>query len=592
MPSIWSLRNDTQAVQKDLDAWGVNNLSRQLSNQAVDLVTFQRDGATMESIQEFNNGDIIIITRNSVRWFYGRVTKITRSAAPQSESLQYEVSGPYWYLQNLIYEQTWATPTTPSNPSSPLTTMNKTRCILNQSAAGAKINTGAQISAVVNFAIGKGAPITLGSVDPAVSPRFSEVLDLACSEVIAQQIRWSPDAVMFFDYSTTPFPTLHVRLRPNITNVGKPLDTALATGISITPRHDLQIPGIRIAYEQTNSIDEVSWSVITLDTAGTDTFGTVKLTIELGGGQASYQRQSVTSVGFDANSTAFWIGKNSWLASVTGLTVTGGAISGGGSTGSELTAGACPPWLAATTGPATVTATLSYTFTNADGASETVDKRPFSAHVTKTTLATGSYSRLQSFTAAEAVPTGVAASFFAAANFLHYEGTVTFTEEECTGDARPGTKISLTGGLAAWATMEALVQQTDENVDLGTTSVRFGPPAHISVADFIELIRVQRGARASWRLQERVDGKATGGKAESEGSTQMSNENSSNASGGVKRQILKTTGDTRSIDINIADLIAMNLLSGDMKCRIIDVCDGDPPVAKKMGVIGTLPWVP
>jgi hypothetical protein len=416
---------------------------------------------------------------------------------------------------------------------------------------------------------------------------------LACSEVISQQIRWTPDAVMFFDYSTTPFPTLHVKIRPNISNIGKPLDTALANGVSITPRHDLQIPGIRIAYEQTHSIDEVTWSVVTPDNAGADIFGTVKMTIELGGGQASYQRQQLTSVGFDANSQAFWIGKNPWLSTVTGLTVSGGAVSGGGSTGSELTAGACPPWLAGTTGPATVTALLSYTFTNANGAIEQVEAKPFSANITKTTLATGSYSRLQSFTSAETVPIGVAAAFFASAGFLHYEGSVTFTEEECSGDVRPGTKLSLTGGLAAWATMEALVQQTSENIDLGTTQVTFGPPAHISVADFIELIRVQRGSRPSWRLQERVDGKATGGKAETEGSSGAPNENSSAANGAQRRLKLMKSGGIVGIDLNVDDIPVG--VTGDLRVIEIDGCDDTDPdnvIPAKFAILGFGPYPP
>lgn len=42
------------------------------------------------------------------------------------------------------------------------------------------------------------------------------------------------------------------------------------------------------------------------------------------------------------------------------------------------------------------------------------------------------------------------------------------------------------------AAMDAVVQSIDEDVDLGTSRISFGPPQHLGPRDMLELLRVNR----------------------------------------------------------------------------------------------------
>jgi len=58
--------------------------------------------------------------------------------------------------------------------------------------------------------------------------------------------------------------------------------------------------------------------------------------------------------------------------------------------------------------------------------------------------------------------------------------------------------------------MDALVQSVTEQLGTGHTTIHFGPPAHLSTQEFVELQRVQRQRTQTFRLQERQDGRSYG----------------------------------------------------------------------------------
>ena len=62
-----------------------------------------------------------------------------------------------------------------------------------------------------------------------------------------------------------------------------------------------------------------------------------------------------------------------------------------------------------------------------------------------------------------------------------------------------GNALNLTGGRTEWASMAAPVQTVTESVDEGRTEIGFGPPAHLSPQDLVELLRGTRRRRASRR---------------------------------------------------------------------------------------------
>jgi hypothetical protein len=67
-----------------------------------------------------------------------------------------------------------------------------------------RITTGAQIRAIVEWAIEKGAALQIGSISDGILAPTEEASDLTCAEAITRLCRWTPGAVVWFDYSVSP----------------------------------------------------------------------------------------------------------------------------------------------------------------------------------------------------------------------------------------------------------------------------------------------------------------------------------------------------------------------------------------------------
>jgi hypothetical protein len=128
------------------------------------------------------------------------------------------------------------------------------------------------------------------------------------------------------------------------------------------------------------------------------------------------------------------------------------------------------------------------------GEAVTVDAKEetFTVNVISTSAASGTYNSLVEFVAGETVPTGLAQALYDALNPLQWEGSVVITDDEVASTVAIGNKVNLTSGRTEWTTMAAVVQTIDEDVDLGTVRVGFGPPQHLGPRDMLELLRVNR----------------------------------------------------------------------------------------------------
>lgn len=97
----------------------------------------------------------------------------------------------------------------------------------------------------------------------------------------------------------------------------------------------------------------------------------------------------------------------------------------------------------------------------------------------------------------DTAPAGAAAAYYAALFTAHYEGTLLLLEQECTGTIKPGSRLRLTNGQAAWATMDAVVLRTAYDLDAGLTTVEVGPPEALGIEDFISQLNRFRNRPAS-----------------------------------------------------------------------------------------------
>jgi hypothetical protein len=538
----WTL-TDANGVSQSLADWGLCAVTRELINQGTDLLTFRAAGTPCDADPIFAIGSTVQLFRAGTPWFYGRVVQVPGRASAKAEDQLYRLAGPWWYLENLVFQQAWEMT---NGTTTALVATNKSRLILNQKSDGTKLATGAAIEEVLAYATARGAPFTVGAVTPDAIAPYMEVLDHSCAEVIRAFLRWTPDATAAFDYTTSPFPTLSIHRRADAATLTLPAYGAPISELDLTPRHDLQAPAVVLKFEQTNDINSDTFTSLIVQPAPTtatgDELGAMVMTLDLSGARATYQRQKVRTAEIPASDSAsgvidWWKGKFAWLNDFadTDLQVVAGTqvlsienpANYPGITlddlPNELLEGSVAAWMNLSAAPLLVQATLQYTGAATDESQDVwgaAGERYIYTRVIGTNAETQIYSRLVSETAAEPVPAGLAQALLDAVGTLQYDGVVELTEEECSGLATPGALLNLTGGRAEWTTMAAQVQRVVEAIDLGQTRVTVGPGKHLGHSDLAELLRVNSQRRPSFRLSERTTGEATGNAAQVQGGEQ------------------------------------------------------------------------
>jgi hypothetical protein len=539
MSSVWTIR-DANGVEKSVADWGLSAVTRERVNQAPDFVTFRAEGTPSDADPIFAHGSVVRIFRSGVPWFYGRVVEVPGRAAAKMEEQLYRIAGPWWYLENLVFQQEW---TTTNGVTTDLIATNKSRLILGQKADGTKLSTGTAIAEVLAYATARGVPLTVGDVTPDATAPYAEALDRSCAEVIRNLLRWTPDAMAAFDYSTTPNPTLSIKRRADAATISLPAYGAPISGLELTPRYDLQAPAVVLKFEQTNDIDNDTFTSLIVQaapsTATGDEFGALVMTLDLAGARATYQQQPVRTAPIPQSDTAtdviaWWKGKFAWLKDFSDddLTVESGTQSTVienpadypdvtlADVQSELLSGSIAAWMNLKSAPVLVSATLKFTGTATDESAAvfgTDNEKVLYTRVVGTNAETQTYSRLTSETEAEPVPEGLAQALYDAVSVLQYDGVIELTEPECSGTGAPGVLLNLTGGRAEWASMAAQIQRVEEKLDTGLTKITVGPAHHLGRGELTTWLRANRNRRISYRLGERTSGSGGGNAAKVHG---------------------------------------------------------------------------
>ncbi len=582
----------------------LSGLRRELVSQAADRVTFVQDGAAFDSAPLFAFGSTVTIKRvvdgTPTKWFVGRVTRTPRIGMPRGESVGYELSSPWWYLENLVFRQNWKVPVDPTNPATALSNQLSAMLILNLKEDGTTLTSLQQITEVMNYAIACGAPIALGSGFPALNLTWEEIKALSCAEVIRRQMRWAPDACLWWDF-TASTPTLNCARRSSASTVSYAVDGTqpAVSEVKLTALPELQVPAVAIDYWATNQQDQTSWNSMYQDLypggASLAQFNVPIMAVQLGGAVSTLQRQQLKTRAIDATNAAWWKKHLVWLndSTISSITITSGAVvkdADGSSIGAftnEIIEGALPIWKVSTGAKLRATALISYSIDNGAGAKAVVVKKAVHAIIQGTSLSSPSetspatFSQIVTLVAAESAPSGLAQSLYTGLSVLQYEGSLRLTEQECSSAVTPGMLLNLTGGLSDWTTMNAQIQRVEEDVDQGTTILTVGPAQHLGPQDLVELLRPNRTRTPTVLSSTRTTGVARSN-ATSDGAPANANDHASGAAGPYSKLIFADgTGRTITID-------ASALGSGEaMTIQTLSVCVSG--VTKSMKVIGTTP---
>jgi hypothetical protein len=566
----------------------LGKLKRARYSQRADLVTFEAPVTSFLSDSIIAYGDTVSINKDRAQWFYGRCISIPRQGSGTSESITYQVAGPWWHLENIVYQQYWALHTGGS-----LVATYKSRVVLGQNTSGTAVTTGAQLTDVINYAIAMGAPITLGTIEPAMYVPYEEQTDMSCAEALVALLRWHPDCVAWFDYSTAK-PTLHITAKATMTPTtidaiaGSPVQS-----IAITPRYDLQIPGVKIMFEKTIQIDDVVYDSLTTQSAGDPTqIGSLISTIRLGGSVATYINQAIATGSYPTSmtDTTWW---KSMVPSLQAYADADIAISnvvrdGDGYPDGIHEGDPFPRYLLPSTGgeiqdwmadqgiwyeEETITADLALTVRDGNDNVCTVhSEKPLVLILVSTNATTRTYQTQGSYEAGESAPSGMATAIYNAWAQLQHDGQIVLQESECCGTYFPGRSLNITNGVTAWETMVAMIVGVDEDIDAGLTSITIGPCQWLGAGDILTLFQRVRTRKPSTSYPGRTTGEST----DTYGAVTLKGARSvpisPNGDGQFQRIATRINdNNAKVIDINPADITGA--ADRTIKARLFSVCE-------------------
>ncbi len=262
MPA-WSITRTRAGVStsQSLAPWGISNATVSLRSLATSELTFRIKRADVLADPAFEYDDLVSLKYGSIQRFYGKVKRFPASAAGGSQAEEfdsYTVECPWGDLGRLTYIQPRQIANVTGLSVVDYSAVDTSQVTLGAMATdGELIPFGTQIRNVIAFAINFGVPLQQGTVPVFRTIPIDVGRDMMCSEVIKRCLSYQPDAVSWFDFSTTP-PTLNIQARSALEEVELDVTAAdLIQEFSVTPRRDMVPAGVIFNYLTTEEVTEV-----------------------------------------------------------------------------------------------------------------------------------------------------------------------------------------------------------------------------------------------------------------------------------------------------------------------------------------------
>ena len=544
-------------TEQSLADWGfaLDSCQVRRNNLAASIFSGVIPGGSLADEPTFAFEGKIILRRmrsgSGTSWSGGYVAFIGYAMPPQrsfhgeSYAVRWEFANAWYFLQNTVFQQYRANKNLTSGaieyqPLSELLLFRK----LNDTNVLVNLTSGQQITEVLNhantqaIAAGQSTILLVGNQDSAIDFPSFETKEMMCDEVILKALQLSPEVNCHFDYSTTsggqPVPTIHFRSRANLT----PVSLAVANGIDhrsldIAPRNDLLVRGVNLYYKVTGSYGGSQWVTFLQDKYGphgsnspSDPVGGLRVilqTLDLQGTITNLvECRGIVATPVDAAhaTTAtrlnWWKLKKPSLASdlITDLTIDPSSVTVKNDSGATVSLAsfpnelnrAIPEWNLPGYENHQVAITCKASWTQHADAAHNITARKYkdreiTVRLSISDAVSGDYKNTASIIEGETMPTGIAQKLYTALSVLQWEGHDVRVQAEISNALGTGpvvtlgNVINLTGGAAAWATMNAQIQQLIEDEGSGQTSISFGPPRHLGAGDLAALFQFGRWRR-------------------------------------------------------------------------------------------------
>lgn len=563
------------------ESLGVSDLSLRFRLNGPDEATFRVTSAdALTAAPGFAYGDTVIITRGTRRVFYGRVTSIPREGTADSESVQVTLEGPWWYLRTTIlilpdyFERRDSETAARGLVKSSKFQYGgyKTRSSFT-GGSGWSEGSGTEtyplseaVDQVLDYVTrtrSPAAPITVGTVGigTVYIPR-SEVKDMSCADALIRMLAWVPDSVIWFDHSTVPYPTIHIKKKQDLAANSQALSERV-TGIGFAPRHDMVASGVVCFFEWDGSTGELlgddarfsRFQQTQVYPPGTEASaeGVLSMHIDLESTAGTPdQTQTLHTKHINPSSESWWQEKIPWLADgrMAELKIHSGSVEPSGYN-QEIVGGTITDWMEEDLGftANSVVARARVDFKWVDGNSITKKKNvALSITLNGSNKAGGTFTKKGQSGTCEQPPPGLAQRLYEAMSILHWQGDVSWVDGECGDRPTVGQVLHITGGLADWETMGAMIYEVEWAVDSGKTTVSTGVPPYLTAGQIIEMWRANRRTEKPFRGLNADPDDPGGGAVRGPGKVQ----NTDGTSGEPKILLLQATdaGDKNTVALD------------------------------------------
>lgn len=479
---------------------GIEEISISYASLATDMATLR-----CSPDLSLAYGTMVGIYYAGTRRFLGRVVRQVGKATGTEAFRTVRIAGPWEWLERIPYRQAWRL-----WQDDELGTVMQSRVILHQDADGDPVTVEAQLADVVGYAASRGAPLAFGAAAVSLTLPWDEQRDIRCSQAIARCLRFAPDVCSRIDYAQAT-PAIHFGAGSALTL------PASAEQIVSGYRDDLVVPGIVIEIERVSTVSTDSGSssrrsLQYLSAGVTDAVDTLHATLQLAGPDSSRSSLRVDveteAIPDPLTNTAWWIARHPRLQGILAADLTfiqaerhlaaTNAVVADAADYPRISLNPLADLTALDVHARTEVFRATVDIVKRDDDGEIIDSEhavELELAVVTTDAATREYRVLQSYssTAGEPAPADLATELLAHLSVRYMEGSATWPARDlwaAPGDTIDGTPI--------------------QTVDLSSADkcieVVFGPPQHLSIADFAAVLQGFRTRRASVSWQARVDG--------------------------------------------------------------------------------------
>lgn len=664
--SLWTLVYTPASgilTEQTFADWGIStDLQIEIVNKGRDTLTLQTIEGADAAPAQFAWGQPVTIWQNrtAVRvggsiFFQGYVAEIKRVATGGRQSIQYSIYGPWWLLERQRFKQTrqafagWVVPNDPTSGVTLVTALT-TEIYLGEKADGTYQTNGQQIIEVLNWLnecynpTKMGATsgrnnafdvVQIGTIDPAANIPKTRVNEISCAEAINNVMRWSPDCVCWFDYTTSP-PTFNARAQANLAAVALTITEEQAKEVQLSPQYSRQLPGVILYYKRTDMINGRPWIRWYTEYADGHGWGqylgygaTVTLlagpggqqitdytpdvashTIELQGGNETIVSCNIVSIplaaaldGINSDAVAFWQTLDKTLTDPcvdqTSITIPAATLTDdednpvdGTTFGYVLVTGQIPPWLTTDWVSAKLNTTYSYNrYADAGHVQPCANVTGKEVHhkVILCNVPSGLYQTISSSTSAEPVPIGLANSIYQSLATLQHAGTLVFAGQNIRQGLGVGQNLTAIGPNNTYTNL--LVQSVRAVPHAGILTVTFGPSARLDAPELIELRRATM-LRTMYNMpSNRATGQGSGNGSQVQLGDATARENTQHGLGsysmfGVTAPASGANGPVNVV-LDSADVTAAVPAGDNVKLGVIHWTDatGTPPGNSKYALI-------